>query len=180
MKTIYILLTRTQSILSRTVGLVTMDTYTHAAIAFDQDLRVLYSSARWDGTNMFPCGPCREYLHKGFYARHKTPCAVYELQVEDEVYERARQEVSAIIDNQKQYHFNIIGLMLCQMRIPFRRRTYFFCSQFVGEILKRSGALQLPRDPSLIRPGDYTRLPQLTFRCKGYTSQIRRRLMEGT
>lgn len=178
MKTIYILLTRTQSILSRTVRLVTMDTYTHAAIAFDQDLHVLYSSARWDGKNMFPCGPCREYLHKGFYARHKTPCAVYELQVEDAVYERAKAEVAGIIDNQKQYHFNIIGLMLCRLRIPFRRKTYFFCSQFVGEILRRSGALELPRDPCLIRPNDLARLPQLQFRWQGYTNQLKRVFLE--
>lgn len=174
MKTIYILLTRTQSILSRTVRLMTMDTYTHAAIAFDQDMHVLYSSARWDGKNMFPCGPCREYLHKGFYARHKTPCAIYELQVEDEVYEKAKAEVAEIIANQKQYHFNIIGLMLCRMHIPFRRKTYFFCSQFVGEILRRSGALELPKEPCLLRPSDYTRLPQLKFIWQGYTSQVKR------
>lgn len=180
MKTIYILLTRTQSILSRTVHLMTLDTYTHAAIAFDQDLHVLYSSARWDGSTMFPCGPCREYLHKGFYARYETPCAVYELHVEDEVYERAKEEVANIISNQQQYHFNIIGLMLCRLHIPFRRKNYFFCSQFVGEILRRSGALELPRDPSLIRPSDYTRLPQLKFRCQGYTSQVRRMLSEVT
>lgn len=180
MKTIYILLTRTQSILSRTVRLVTADPYTHAAIAFDQDFRVLYSSARWNGQDMFPCGPCREYLHRGFYARHKTPCAVYALQVEEDVYERAKAEVARIIDNQKQYHFNIIGLLLCRLGIPFRRKTYFFCSQFVGEILCRSGALELPAEPCLIRPSDYTRLPQLQLRFQGCTSQIRQKLSEVT
>lgn len=180
MKTIYILLTRTQSILSRTVGCMTADRYTHAAIAFDQDFHVMYSSARWNGRDMFPCGPCREYLHKGFYARHRTPCAVYELRVEDAVYDRARQEVMQILEHQGQYHFNIIGLLLCYFRIPFRRRTYFFCSQFVGEILRRSGALELPKEPCLLRPGDYTRIPELRFRFQGYTSQIKRKLQEVT
>lgn len=178
MKTIYILLTRTQSVLSRTVGLLTSDPYTHVAMAFDQDFRVMYSSARWNGRDMFPCGPCREYLHKGFYARHKTPCAVYELHVEDAVYEAALREVGDIIAHQSQYHFNIIGLLLCSLRIPFRRRNYFFCSQFVGEILRRSGALELPKEPCLLRPIDYTRIPQLQFRFQGYTSQVKRRLSE--
>ena len=178
MKKMYILLTKTQSILSRTVGLLTNDPYTHAAIAFDQDFHVVYSSARWNGRDMFPCGPCREYLHKGFYARHKTPCAVYELQVEDEVYELAHQEVAQIIEHQSQYHFNIIGLLLCKLRIPFRRKNYFFCSQFVGEILRRSGALELPKEPCFLSPSDYTRLPQLRMRFQGYTSQIKRKLSE--
>ncbi len=177
MKTIYIFLTRTQSILSRAVGLVTSDQYTHAAIAFDHDLQVLYSSARWNGKTMFPCGPCREYIDRGFYARRKTPCAVYELQVEDDVYERAKKEVAKIITHQNKYHFNIIGLLLCQLRIPFRRKTYFFCSQFVGEILRRSGALNLPKDSSLIRPSDYMHFPELKFRFRGYTHQLWRQAL---
>ncbi len=178
MKKIYILLTRTQSVVSRVVHLVTLDTYTHAAIAFDQDFRVMYSSARWNGRDMFPCGPCEEYLHKGFYARHKTPCAVYELHVKDDVYERAKREVAEIISNQSQYHFNIIGLLLCRFHIPFRRKTYFFCSQFVGEILRRSGAAELPKEPCLMRPSDLSKLPQLRFRFQGYTSQVKRMLTE--
>ena len=83
-----------------------------------------------------------------------------------------------IINHQSHYRFNIIGLLLCQLRIPFRRKRYFFCSQFVGEILHRSGAVVLPKDPSLIRPIDYTRLPELRFLCQGYTTQVRRRLLE--
>lgn len=174
MKTIYILLSRTHSLLSRTIRIMTRDPYTHVAIAFDQDLQELYSSSRWNGIDLFPCGPCREDLSSGFYARHKTPCAVYELRVEDEVFEQAKAEVARIIDNQEQYHYNIIGLMLCSLRIPFRRKNHFFCSQFVGEILKRSGAMTLPRDPCLIRPSDYTRLPQLKFCYQGYISQVQR------
>lgn len=173
MKKIYILLTRTQSIVSRTVHLVTADQYTHAAIAFDEDMHALYSSARWDGETMFPCGPCRESLTRGFYARKKTPCAVYELQVEDDVYQRAKEEVANIIAQQSQYHFNIIGLFLCYFHIPFRRKTYYFCSQFVAEILQRSGALELPKEPCLIRPSDYTRMPKLQPSFLGYLSHFR-------
>ena len=43
MKTIYILLTRSTTILSRLVHFVTEDTYTHAALAFDEELKTLYS-----------------------------------------------------------------------------------------------------------------------------------------
>lgn len=173
MKKLYILLTRTPSIVSRTVRLMTADQFTHAAIAFDEDMQLLYSSARWDGETMFPCGPCRESLTRGFYARQKIPCAVYELQVEDEVYQKAKEEVGRIIADQNRYHFNVIGLFLCYLHIPFRRKTYFFCSQFVAEILQRSGALELPRDPCLIRPSDYTRMRELQPSFLGYLSQFR-------
>ena len=60
MKTIYILLTRSGTLLSNVVHLLTRDTYTHASISFDHELQPLYSSARKNGVTMFPAGPCRE------------------------------------------------------------------------------------------------------------------------
>ena len=44
MKTIYILLTRSGTLLSNLVYAVTGANYTHASLAFDEDLSCLYSS----------------------------------------------------------------------------------------------------------------------------------------
>ena len=46
MKSIYILLTRSTTILSRLVYLITRDKYTHVSISFEKDLQPLYSSGR--------------------------------------------------------------------------------------------------------------------------------------
>lgn len=173
MKTIYILLTRSSTILSKMVHFVTDDTYTHASIAFEEDLRTLYTSSRKNGRTLFPAGPCTESLSSGYYKRHdKIPCAVYELQVCDEAYDQAKREVEQIIAKADQYHFNIIGLLLCQLHIPYHRKNYFFCSQFVGEVLQRSHALTLPKDTSLMKPSDYMRMPGLLCRFKGYISEL--------
>lgn len=173
MKAIYVLLTRSETILSKIVHLVTADTYTHASISFEEDLQTLYSSSRKNGRTLFPAGPCKEYLHKGYYKRHsQIPCAVYELQVTDVVYKSAKREADQIMENSDQYHFNIIGLLLCRFNIPYHRKHYFFCSQFVSEILHRSHALTLPKDTSLMRPSDYMRLPELLCCFKGYLSDL--------
>lgn len=175
MKSIYILLTKSDTILSKIVHFVTNDTYTHAAISFDENLDTLYSSSRKNGRTLFPAGPCREYLHSGYYKRHKwIPCAVYELQVNDAVYEKAKWEVEQIMANAEQYRFNIIGLLLCQFNIPYHRKYYFFCSQFVSEVLHRSHAMNLPKDTSLMKPSDYTRLPELLCRFRGYMDELSR------
>ena len=173
MKKIYILLTRSTTILSKMVHWVTEDTYTHASIAFDENLETLYTSSRKNGRTIFPAGPCTESLNSGYYKRHsKIPCAVYELQVSDEAYERAKLEVEQIMEKADQYHFNIIGLLLCQFNIPYHRKNYFFCSQFVSEILNRSHALELPKDTSLMKPSDYMKLPSLLCRFHGYISEL--------
>ena len=92
MKTIYILLTRSGTLLSNLVYAVTGANYTHASLAFDEDLSCLYSSTRKNGYTMFPAGPSREYLNRGvFRLRENAPCALYALDVSDEAYTRARR-----------------------------------------------------------------------------------------
>ncbi len=175
MKTIYILLTRSTTILSRMVHLVTKDTYTHASIAFDENLEQLYSSSRKNGKTLFPAGPCTETLNGGYFGGHsEIPCALYRLQVSDESYEKAKQEVEEVLSHSSEYHFNIIGLILCKFNIPHHRKHYFFCSQFVGEVLKRSNAMKLPKDTSLMKPSDYMQLPELLCCFQGQIRELTR------
>lgn len=173
MKNIYILLTRSGTLLSNLVYLVTGDTFTHASISFDDCLQPLYSSARKNGETMFPAGPCREHFHRGFYKKHrKIPCALYALEVPEENYSKAIEEVSGILSHSDEYRFNILGLILCKLNIPLKRRHKFFCSQFVAEILRRSESIDLPKVPSLMRPMDYTKLSQLQCLYQGMLQDL--------
>lgn len=173
MKTIYILLTRSGTFLSKLVHLLTADRYTHASISFDECLQPLYSSARKNGETMFPAGPCREYFHRGFYKKNQhIPCALYTLQVPENAFEEAQKEIMKIISQSDEYHFNILGLLLCRMNIPFNRSNKFFCSQFVAEILQRSQAMELPKAPSVIRPSDYTRMNGLECVYRGTLQEL--------
>ncbi len=176
MKNIYILLTRSNTVLSKLVYRVTKDTYTHASIAFDDKLNELYSSSRKNGKTLFPAGPCMENLNSGYYGHHsKIPCALYKLEVKDAIYENAKKEVEQIIEHAEEYHFNIIGLFLCKLNIPCHREYHFFCSQFVGEILKRSEAVKLPKDTSLIKPSDYMSMPELFCCFRGYINELNKK-----
>lgn len=91
MKTLYIFLTRSGTLLSNLVYSLTGAQYTHISLAFDEDLSTLYSSTRKNGYTMFPAGPSREYLNRGvFLMRENIPCALYALEVTDEAYTRAK------------------------------------------------------------------------------------------
>lgn len=59
MKTIYILLTRSGTLLSKLVYAVTGASYTHASMAFDEELNCLYSSTRKNGYTMSRRVPAR-------------------------------------------------------------------------------------------------------------------------
>ena len=78
MKTLYIFLTRSGTLVSNLVYALTGAEYTHISLAFDEDLTTLYSSTRKNGYTMFPAGPSREYLNRGvFRLRENIPCAFF-------------------------------------------------------------------------------------------------------
>lgn len=56
MKTLYIFLTRSGTLVSNLVYALTGAEYTHISLAFDEDLTTLYSSTRKNGYTMFPAG----------------------------------------------------------------------------------------------------------------------------
>ena len=168
MKTIYILLTRSGTLLSNLVYAVTGANYTHASLAFDEDLSCLYSSTRKNGYTMFPAGPSREYLNRGvFRLRENVPCALYALEVTDEAYVRARRRAEHKMARGELYRFNTLGLILCALHIRWQRRRHYFCSQFVSEVLQKSGALELPKPSTLMHPSDYAELPELRCLYRG-------------
>lgn len=163
LKTIYVLLMRSQTPLSRVIYQLTRDAYTHVSFSFEPSLQPLYSSARKNGETIVPAGPCIERLRHGYYGRHPgIPCRLFELQVPDEVFEAAKARAEYFIANARRYHFNFWGMALCRFGIAYRRPHHFFCSQFAAEVLGDTGALRLPKPKDLMRPVDYDGLPELT------------------
>ena len=168
MKTLYIFLTRSGTLVSNLVYALTGAEYTHISIAFDENLNTLYSSTRKNGYTMFPAGPSREYLNKGvFRLRENIPCALYALEVSDEAYARAKRRAEHMMTHGELYRFNSLGLLLCAFHIRWNRRRHYFCSQFVSEVLQKSGSLDLPKHSTLMRPNDYAALPQLKCLYQG-------------
>jgi len=87
-----------------------------------------------------------------FRLRENVPCALYALEVEDETYARARRRAEHMMVHGGLYRFNVLGLMLCALHIRWKRRRHYFCSQFVSEVLEKSGAMELPKDSTLMHP----------------------------
>ena len=176
MKTLYIFLPRSGTMLSNLVYHITGAQYTHVSLAFDPDLTTLYSSTRKNGYTMFPAGPSKEYLNRGvFRLREDIPCALYALDVTEEAYLRARRRADHMMAHGELYRFNSLGLLLCALHIRWKRRRHYFCSQFVSEVLQKSGSLDLPKHSTLMHPNDYTSLPQLRCLYQGRLGDLPQR-----
>lgn len=165
MKSIYILLSRTRTVLSRLIHAATGDGFTHVSIGLDSHLTELFSFARRHSLTPLPAGLVQENLHTAVFARNgKSHCALYKIDVTDEQYDMVRAKVDAMLHERKAYKYSILGLFLCKLDFVHERQQHLFCSQFVAKLLEEIDTVQLPKHPSLMRPIDFASMQGLK-RC---------------
>lgn len=174
MQNIYILLTRSPSIVSRAISYSTGDDFTHSSLAYDDKLYTLCSFARRYTRLPLPAGLVREKLESGFYELHKDiPCALLSLQVSDSVYRKLCKKVDGMLLRKKDFHYDARGLIMCKMGRESKRDNHYFCSKFVSEVLLESGAVKsLPKPASLMHPQDFLDLEEATLVYKGILSEL--------
>ena len=170
---IYLVMTATGTMFSRFINLFTKAGYNHVSLCLDDDIEEFYSFGRkviW-----FPLigGFVTEHVDSGVYrAFSDTMCRIYELQINEEKYDRLRAAVDEFICNQHLYRYNLLGLVGVMFNRPFKRKNHFFCTQFVATILKDSGIHDFRKDASLATPRDFYNIPGITQVYEGLLSEL--------
>lgn len=161
MKSIYIVLTKTGTALSRIIGMVTNEPYTHAALSLEPSLDHLYTFSRLQPQRPLPAGFVIESPYYGYNGLHPdTACEVYELSISNQSYRIIKKRIEQMHAEAGIYHYSILGTLYCMFCIKHKRQNHYFCSQFIGELLKESGAVRLPKHESLMHPVDYRYMPE--------------------
>lgn len=161
MKSIYIVLTRTGTALSRAISAVTLEPYTHASLSMDPTLSQLYTFSRLYYKYPLPAGFTIESPYTGYMKFHpETPCEVYELRISDTAYYKIKRKINFMATQANIYRYSILGTLYCMFSIKHKRPNHYFCSQFIGELLRESGAATLPKHESLMHPADYRHMPE--------------------
>lgn len=113
MKDIYLLLTKSDTFISKAIYLMTQDSYTHISISFEENLQPMYSCARKYTYSPIPAGIRNESFEKGFYNKNQhIPCALYKLTVKKEIYYKAKFILESILNHSQDYKYNLMGLIL--------------------------------------------------------------------
>lgn len=160
-KTIYLLLTRTTTSISRLIHFATNAEYTHSSLSIDGPAGPFYSFGRKHPNLLFPAGFVKEQISKGYYGIHpQTPCVLYALKVSAEAYGALKAELYKVSVDENKYHYNILGLLGCLLSVDISREHYCFCSEFVARMLQQSGAADLKKPSSLVQPKDFRVLKQ--------------------
>jgi len=174
MKTVYLLLTRSGTLFSRCIRILTASPYTHVAISVaDDPADCYYSFGRKNPLLPFPAGFIRESRENGYLKRFpRTKCVLLALGISDDAYSSICSRLLKMEASARYYHYNLSGALLCGFGIQLVRRRHYFCSQFIGDLLTRSGAVSLPQQFSLMQPTDYAFLPGVHVLYAGSAGEL--------
>lgn len=138
MKTISILLTRYHDSLSTLFYYATGRGYTHSSIALSAQPEHYYS---------FNLRGFAEETKEKHRRRGVVDSCQYNLPVTDETYDRLKKQLQFFCENRHSFRYTKLGAIMSLLGLGFRWKNHYFCSQFVAEMLQKSGALSLKRSP---------------------------------
>ena len=165
-KSIFILLTAQPDLMSRFIRFITWGKYTHASIGLEDNFNSFFSFVTKGG--FYLERPTKSKKAK----KMARKCALYRLDVTEQIYEKIKQRIEDFQLHGKQYRYSYIGVLLCLLRIPHYRKNSYFCSQFVSELLTISGAAKLKKKPSVYLPDDFRREPMLNILFQGSLGEL--------
>ncbi|MGL5977445.1 MAG: hypothetical protein ACRCZJ_00405 [Erysipelotrichaceae bacterium] len=147
MKKVTILLTSYNDIVSNFVSYISNWGFSHASISIDPEGDYFYS-----------------FNYKGFVVEkprlrspksRKKESVAYVLYVDDETYNKLEAALAEFLNNPHSFNYSRIGVALCFLHIPHKFNKKYFCSQFVAEVLRQSGTMELQKHESLYLPNQF-------------------------
>jgi hypothetical protein len=141
--------------------------YIHVSIAFDENLKEVYSFGRKNPRWMLPSGFVIEDMKNVTKIFNNTVFKMYELPLTKKEYRKLRKELKKYQDKQNEYHYNLKGLVHIQFNRVYHRTHHFVCSQFVAKVLSDSKIHEFDKDYSVVRPKDIAKIPRLKLIYEG-------------
>lgn len=167
---IYIMVSKTNTLLGLTIQRLLGVSYNHCSIALDNSLETVYSVGRKELWNMFVAGFVVESKSSGFFAAHnKSDIVLLRLPVSKEEKRKIRQVIAEY--QQTPCKYNLLGLVYCYRGIPMERGNRLFCSQFVAQVLQQADVHLFDKPTSLVRPHDFLGVSSVEFIYTGKIGQ---------
>lgn len=166
MKKIYLILTRTGTILSNIILTYTRGNFSHVSISLDKELNQMYSFGRLNAYNPFIGGFVHEGINRGTFKRFKkTDACIYSLEITEEEYKKIKENIQEIKKSKESYKFNLIGLFAVCISKKVEQEQSFYCAEFVKYVLENSGIKT--NLPEIVKPEDFSKLNNLKLEYEG-------------
>lgn len=175
MKEIYIMLTQTGTLVSKTIKLYTRAKYNHASIGIDPRMKIFYSFAR--RVRYFPLigGFITEVVDEGLFKKYEDcECVIYSIQVNDVAYRKFCRILNKYRKNPGRYKYNLLGFFGVVFNVPFSYENRNTCAEFVAKMLHESGIYSFRKKFSLVRPDEIQQIPILRLVYEGKIKDLQK------
>lgn len=168
MQKIYIIVSKTTTLLARTIRRIIKSEFSHVSLSLDDSCENMISFGRKVYWNPFFGGLVDEGKNINFFKHfNKTEIEILELEISDEQHSKLVNLIDEFKQNRKIYSFNIFGMATSSINIPFGRKNRYFCSQFVAHLLKESEIYDFKKNLKLLRPHEFLNIPHTKSIHKG-------------
>ena len=156
---IYLVLSQTGSILSKTLKTVTKAKYNHASIGLTDDMKNMYSFGRVHLYNPLSGGYVRESIDSGMFKRFEdTDAAVFMINIPENTYNLIQNHLEEMYTNKDCYHYNKAGLITAFFGHHHQKENYYYCSDFVFEVLTKFEIIPADALSGIVKPIDFYEL----------------------
>ena len=178
-KKIYIMLSRSTTIASRFIYMLTKKQYTHRSISIHDDLIEMYSFCRIYPRLAVPAGYSKESIYKGFYKIHsEIPCRLYALEVSDKQYDMVKEALEKIYENRHLFSYDLFGTFDYINKKERRSYNKRYCSWFIAELLGILEIASFDKPYSLIEPIDFADIRNIKEVFEGNVEGLRNYMKE--
>lgn len=157
---IFILLTAYFGVVPEMLKIITRFKYNHVSIGLEEDKNTFYSFVK----SGFIVEKINRYIKP---TREPFPCQLYEMEVNNSVYKKIKRTLNGFVRHKKSFQYNKLGVILSLLKIPYKRKYHYFCSQFVAKVLKDNNLLSSKKDSLLYFPKDFLKLPDIELKFEG-------------
>lgn len=152
---IYIVATQTGTILSRLLKIVTKAKYNHISISLDPNLENMYSFGRRNPYNPFIGGLVHESPKWGTFKRFpNTITKIISIEINREDYLKIKKHIEQMYAHKDDYHYNLQGVAYGYFNIPYKKENYYYCSEFVREVLIKGNVVDEMYFNDIVKPVD--------------------------
>lgn len=154
MREIKIVLTQTNTVISKTLKALSKKPYNHISISFEDDCSTMFSFGR--KITWFPLigGFVKEDINSGVFKMHpETKCKIYKFEVTDEDYDIITMRFNNFLAKPEKYRYSFLNVFLIRLNIPYQREYHYVCSSFVSYLLE--DIIPFKKEISLVTPDDF-------------------------
>lgn len=172
MQKIYIIVSKTPTILAKAIRFLFKTEYSHVSISLDDSCENMLSFGRKYHWFPFYGELAFEGKNVGFFKHFKnSEITLFEMDVSDINYNSLVTIINNFKKSKEDYSFNVFGMLLSGLGISYGKKNSYFCSEFVSHLLKESNIYDFNKDNRLVKPHEFANLPKAKKIYKGKISK---------